>query len=310
MLNQHDVINVLLPLSILCIGLIANTFGLRILLKKRLVRKPANRPYFYLLLIDSIYLLQIIFHFIETNYKYQITTQNVFFCKIFSYFNYSVANLSPMILSYISIDRLISVKLAKYKFILRNNKNQSIFLCFIILYNLFYYLPLCLMLSLSVNSQSNEITIICSINDDGLDFLLLAMDFINRILIPFSIMTISSILLIVTVFTSRVRVMKFHVTNNNDQLKRDLKLAITSISLNIVYIMLNLPILIVEYIETDYDENEDWFNLALCVFFLSYALNFFIITTSNSFIRKEVFIFFKSFTGRKKSKFIPSKIKS
>ena len=50
MTNQNEITHLLLPPIILFIGLIGNGFGLRILLTKRL-RKPENRPYFYLLLI-------------------------------------------------------------------------------------------------------------------------------------------------------------------------------------------------------------------------------------------------------------------
>lgn len=274
-------INYILPLIVLLIGLIGNTLGFGLLLSKRLTNLPTRKLYFYLLFIDSTYILQIVLNYLENNFKFSLTVQSVAFCKFFSFFNYSFASLSPMLLVYISIDRLISIKFPEHRFILRNNKTQILYLLFIITFNFIYYFPFALVLNVFTRGEYA----ICSIGNDYFDSVLLIMDLLNRVCVPFTLMSFSSVLLVVTIFKSRTRVFRDYLSKENKLFKRDIKLAITSLSLNVIYMLLNLPITIAEFMDlNDYT----FYNLNLWLYYLSYAINFFIILISNSLIRSQV----------------------
>lgn len=288
--NLELFVNFILPLLVLSLGIVGNTLGFILLLSRRLANLPTRKLYFYLLLIDSIYVSQIVVNFLESNFNFKITTYSVILCKFFSFFNYSLASLSPMLLVYISVDRLIAIKYPEHKFLLRSNKNQITYLFLIILFNFIYYFPFTLLLNLFPDKNPNQENVICSIKDDHTDFILLIMDLINRICVPFILMTVSSILLVITIFKSRARVFKNYLSRENRLFKRDIKLAITSLSLNIIYMLLNLPITIAEFSEL---ENSLVYNLNLYLFYLSYSINFFNISCSNSIIRNEVFFLLK-----------------
>ena len=126
---------------------------------------------------------------------------------------------------------------------------------------------------------------ICSLNDEHYDAILLAMDFLNRVFIPFILMTLSSILLVSTIFKSRSRTShsKKDLTRLKRQFARDIRLAVISLFLNFVFIFFNFPIIIADFIEID----PSFYDLALYAFYSYYAMNFFVIFSSNKIIRNE-----------------------
>jgi hypothetical protein len=74
---------------ILFIGLIGNTFGLRVLFKKKRINKHRTKR--YLFLSDSFYLFQIIGINLQYTYNLDITNFEFISCNIWYYFNYCLA---------------------------------------------------------------------------------------------------------------------------------------------------------------------------------------------------------------------------
>ena len=72
--------------------------------------------------------------------------------------------ISPMILIYVSVEKLISTKMPSKKSFLRSATNQRIFLIMSILWNMLYYLPVVYFFELQQTNitESNATTTICS----------------------------------------------------------------------------------------------------------------------------------------------------
>ena len=106
---------------------------------------------------------------------------------------------------------------------------------------------------------------------------------------------IFSSLLIQHIFKSRLRISNNNISYSNKQnktFKRDTKFSVTSIILSIIYAILTLPNSIDVFFNNYYLYIT--YPAFLFLFYSSYAVNFYIIILTNSFVRNEFFIFFKS----------------
>ena len=204
-------ISYLFPLLVLLFGLIGNILGLIILLNKDLTNIGPRDTYRYLLISDSIYLLQIIVSNLEYSYDLNLSTLSNLSCKIWNYFNYSLAPISSWLIVYISLDRCISIQKPKWRFTLRNRKNQFILFLIVFVICLFYYLPVGFyyekMTEINSNNK-NESLLICGFINSNSDLILSYMDGIFRAVIPFFLMLLFNLILIYALIASRKRIVE------------------------------------------------------------------------------------------------------
>ncbi len=121
------------------------------------------------------------------------------------------------------------------------------------------------------------------------------MDLTARILIPFVLMSLFTILLLNEVFHLRKRIIRnflilptrFSVAESN-KFKKDIQFATNSIVLNLAYITLSLPATV-----ANFDANFmkayylSIYLLCIYIFFMSYAINFYLLLIGNSLFRRE-----------------------
>jgi hypothetical protein len=139
-------------------------------------------------------------------------------------------------------------------------------------------------LSETNQTQNEAITYNCiypSSND--IQFYISLYDFINLLGFPFLLMFIFSGLLVLAIFQSRNRVMRNIAEQRN--FKQDIIFSVTSLSLNLIFLILNLPLSIINF-GTSFGNFE--FILCLYIFFCNYAVNFYVILFTNSMVRKEL----------------------
>lgn len=130
----------------------------------------------------------------------------------------------------------------------------------------------------------------CDFVDNKKSIIIALIDLVNRLLIPFILMIICSFFLTQSVFRLRRRILENFLPNQNRNYVKDIRLALTSISFNIFYIVLNLPISIL-YLFTKTSAYAVF--IGLNIFFLSYSINFYLIFVANSLFRAEFFNFLK-----------------
>ena len=152
-------------------------------------------------------------------------------------------------------------------------------------------MPFSLFINQNNNHNNNEI-ITCGFNDtlSHFDSILSYFDMFNRVLMPFILMLLSSILLVSTIYKSRKRVIQNYNKMDNKIFKKDLKLAFTSLILNFFYVLLNLPISINEIINFI----DPAYFLSLYSFYASYSVNFYLLLFSNFIFRQEFYNLFKN----------------
>jgi hypothetical protein len=272
------------PPLILLIGLTGNLLGCIIIWRPKLKNIGPRNIYKYLFIMDTIYLLEIVFNYSSFGFGKIINNVSDIICKLTNYFGFSLAVISPMLIVYISFDRYISIKYPAKRFLFRKAKIQFIYFIIIFLFNLIYYLPV--FFSSNLNLTHNN-TFQCSLGKNESLFILFLMDVLNRVILPFGLMLIGSILLIYSLFKSRTRIVENFLADENKTFYTEIRLATTSLSLNLIYILLNLPISVINFSQL-YD-NLYMYIYCYYLFYLSYSLNFYILLISNSLFQNEFF---------------------
>jgi hypothetical protein len=290
-------ISYLFPPLVLLFGLIGNSLGLILLLNKDLINIGPRDTYRYLLISDSIYLLQIIVSNLEYSYDLNLSTLSNVSCKLWNYFNYSLAPISSWLIVYISLDRCISIQKPKWRFTLRNRRNQFIFFLIVLIICLFYYLPVGFYyekMMIEINS-SNESLLICGFINSNSDTMLSYMDGIFRAVIPFFLMLLFNLILIYALIASRKRIVENFLAEENQTFYKEIRLSFCSILMTLIYIILQAPVSITITVYKNFN-SELAFQSTLYLFYMSYAINFYIILATNSLFRLKFIQLFRLIT--------------
>jgi len=282
---------------ILCLGLFGNFISLKVLKSKKLRNIGPDDVYRFLFIIDTFYLLQIVIVYFENAFMLDVTILSDLSCKIYIYFSYAFDAISPWLLVYISIEKYISISYTKKRFIMRQKLNQFIYMAFVITFILSIYVvqPFCYEL-MNLNAFSNKTNMTplmyCNFINYELQMVSSYLDLIFRVMLPFVLMLTFSCFIIHRVFKSRNRIS--NSIKETKRLKRDIKFAIMSLFINLVFIILNLPLAVILFLPNYYSHTA--FLFIFYLFFFSYGVNFYIMILVNSIFRNE---FFKIFLKKK-----------
>lgn len=95
---------------ILLIGLPGNLIAFVILSPRKKLKIDLINMYKYLFISDTFYLLFMIFDYLQYGFDIDLTFSSKYSCKPIWYFDYCLSTISPMILVYISVEKVISIK--------------------------------------------------------------------------------------------------------------------------------------------------------------------------------------------------------
>lgn len=112
------------------------------------------------------------------------------------------------------------------------------------------------------------------------------MDFFNSTIVPFIFMIFLSIALIHIVRASRLRVHS-NGSSSSSHSKRDNRFAISVISLNLIFFILNMPIVIYDLISVSTQTSELFGFLVEFMYYSYYASSFYVQFLVNSEFRRE-----------------------
>lgn len=288
-------LNWICRILILLVGIKGNLIGL-VIFSKESFRKRLRSYIIYIsiALVDLIYLFYAISKDILNNLAISLSSISNQSCKIIKFLNYALGPNLAWLLVFISIEKFLSIRFPRFKLIKRVSYQVTIILV-IIHINLLVYMPILSMSVLIINydNLTNETTKVCRFEHSSQYALVNLVDFFNSTLLPALFMFVFSILLITTIFRSRARVMRLNNLNKNKILfRKDAKFAISSIVLNVFFIILNAPICIGNFIDTLADDS-DLFQSFYCIYYVSFCVNFHVLYFTNSIFRHQVHSFFK-----------------
>ena len=224
-----------------------------------------------------------------TAFNYDPTVIVSIGCKLYNILTYAFDALSPWCLVYISVEKCISIAAPTKRNMLIKRKNQTIFFVCLCFFNFIYHINV----PFSFDLLNVENSTICFFTNEENHIIIPLMDLVNCVLAPFLLMITFSSLLIAAIFNSR-RIIHLNDSEKRiKRLKRDIKFSISSLSMNLLFVILNMPIEIEIFFS--YYDNNDLYVIFNYLYFFSYAVNFYIILFTNSQFRKEFFsLFFKN----------------
>lgn len=283
------------------IGSIGNILGLVVFSRKNMLKIGTVFTYKLLFVSDLLNMINMV-----NWYYFQITNNNLnlisdFLCKLNNYISFVIINLSPLLLVYISIEKIVSIGCPSKRFTLRKEKWQISYFLFVIAVNVLINSPILVSFKLNsfeiYESTKNQTNIIKSCDSTSItgSQLVPILYLVNKFIIPFSLMITCTILLIVGIVNLRKRIIQNFLSRNqsieNKKYQRDFRLSVTSLLLNIVFLILNAPVAV--YINlAKLDALTTWFLVNLLYF--SFALNFYLILISNHLARTELICIIKS----------------
>ena len=292
-----NIINIFnqLYLIVYIFGLVGCLFTTIIFSRNRF-KKTIFFTYFrFLSLINFLTLCIRIEHYLKTTSIINLRIISSFTCKILLYFTYFLPATSGWILVVISFDRLVSVA-NPCGFTFRKKFRFQIIICFFTLaYNQIFYSPLLYLYHIkeeivnnnTINQNDSKSKLCIKKYSSTVDLI----DIINSTILTFILMTIS------TVFILKILIKSRRVLSNSGIRKKDVKFAITSVSLNFMYAILNSPLcLFMIYAGlSGINQTGDIFTLidliASIIYYSNYSALFYITIFVNSFFRREFIVF-------------------
>lgn len=283
-------------LIILVFGIPGNVMLLIMYSRKKLKRFSFSIYFQLIAIIDLFITLNWLKIFFRYQYNYYIEDTSLFMCKFVSYSIYCAGPISSWNLIAVSVDRLVTIMFPRrFVFLFKRAYQIAIISC-IFVFNMVYYIHLLIDFRLvdvntaSINS-THQSKYVCVMNFDVLYWI----DLVNASILPFIFMILSSSLTINFIVKSRTRTNTRTTTRTCRRiLNRDIKFGLTSISLNILFLVLNMPNQIFGIylsLSNDY-EPVLWKDLLgfilLAMFYANHAFGFYLQLAINGIFRKEV----------------------
>jgi hypothetical protein len=223
---------------------------------------------------------------------------NDFFCKTAQYSVFAIGAISPWILVAVSIDRFLAIAYPKRFKLIYTEKFKSIYILSLFIFNILLYSPQLWFRELRIIEEFNQTTnqtisieTICY--SENLAFIWW-FDLFNAALFPFLFMIIISSCMVYVLFKSRKK-FKSLVGKDKRKSSKDRKFAITLITLNLVFLILNLPVIVYSlvadyFIQLDPVSYGFYFYVSAIFYYSNYATSFLVQFLTNNLFRNEVYV--------------------
>jgi len=279
---SYFVIYLMSPI-IFIIGLVGNILGFIVLLRKNLIKIGPREMYRFLFIMDIIILQTLTVTYLSSALNLNILIISKVACKLFGYLSLWTGSITPYILIYISVDKIIATKYPTRKYFLRKTETQIIYFLIITSYSSVYYLETLFIFDVIQLPISNSTTLsVCFTSNYELFHIGILMDILNRVLIPTILMFLTSIIFLNSIWKLNQRIAQNFGTNKN--LRKQISRIVSLLILNIFFIFSSLPISIVGFFYTNLD-----IEFSACYYFrfIAYSINFYVFLFTNSLFRKE-----------------------
>ena len=270
---------------IIIFGLIGNSLGFILILRNKKQKNGFILMYKYLFFMDLINLaIQALIYGFDLNLGYL----NKYLCRVLQYNYYFLSPIPAMLLVYISLERIISIKRPIYSSFFNRKLHQRIYLTAVIAFNSVYYLPILFFSGMiKVDSKSNSSnTTECNFLNDFSREIVSTIDFVNN-LIPFILMLTFTVILIISIHRMRTRILQTFRRQTNKVLRKNIQLIVALVSINLFYLISILPFNIFNLIN---DKNYDLivYFFATYLYAITYVCNFYLLLVASKNFRYQI----------------------
>lgn len=272
-------------------GLIGNWLAFFVFSVKKFQSTIFSTYFRFLCLFDSLFLATAQISNILASFNIDLYNISSISCKIIMYLTYCEAAISIWTMAIISLDRMFSIVFPSRFQFRKKSVYQIIIIIGMLFYNLLYWSPILFIYNINYNQNETNKTI--DVNDQRKECksstnLLHYIDLVNTTIVPFFIMILSTLITLREVFRSRKK-----SSLNTCTKTRDIKFAITSISLNVLFLTFNLPTTLYNFFRFSLvaynliQLDSIISSIINFVFNLNYATLFYVNLIVNSLFRKE-----------------------
>ena len=271
----------IVTLAMAFIGIAGNIISF-IIFSRKTFRKNSISIYCRALAIFDMYIItSAVRDFYYILYKIYILNSSDAVCAFYGYAYYSLGSIPGWILVAFSVERTLSLK--KVKNGMKKSIVHFLIVITIVISHLLLYIGVVIYIRLI--PVPNSTAFVC---DTTLLSYVNIIYIIESNAVPFLIMLISSLYTIKMLRDSRRHVEA--IGSMDDKRKsRNRKFAITSITFNVLFIVLKTPLLICISIGY-YNVNYYLYQISLALFFLNFSISFFVHFFTNSIFRRELHI--------------------
>jgi hypothetical protein len=285
-------------LLMLVFGIAGNVFLFMIYLR---LRKLSVGLYYRVgALFDLVVTLHWLKNFLRVQYGIYIANISSFICKITSFSIYFTSASSSWLQVIISIDRLFHIVYPTKCSLLDNFKFQVAVIFTISGVNFVYFILNLTEMDLiyTTINGTNVTNVVCLFQTDSLTNLLYWLQ-LGNVFASFFFMTLASCITIVFIVKSRQRLKTLVNGKARKSQVRDIKFAITSISLNLFFLLTNAPVPLFSLLDNfiispDIDPDLDLFlfNFSVFLFYAYFVFSFYVQLFVNSLVRSEFYKLF------------------
>ena len=211
-------------------------------------------------------------------------------CKVYYYISIAFSNIPAWILVSFSIDKMLSMTNSKrFKFIKKRSFQIGIIAVYAIV-NILLFSEILVLLKRVPLYSNNSLDLTCDLNKMPLVSIFDALYLIIGSIIPFMIMSFSSVSTFKVLKESR----KKTIGNGNNLLvynrkRRDFKFAVSSLTFNCVFITLKMPLAIYYILDSlGLSMTNNFLLFSSLLFFTNSSIGFLVHLISNSIYRKEL----------------------
>jgi hypothetical protein len=275
---------------ILFFGLLGNIIGIIVFARKSIEKKIKTKLiYQVILFINSLFLFSQVFQDTFDSLEIRLNRMSIIACKLRGFWNFAIAPLTKWYLVHITIERFLAIKFHNFK-LFQEKRFQKIIIIVVIIYTFLLYSPYAIFYNIFTIKSQNTTGLRCRIEDSNIRSIMATVDTVNSTLLPFIMISVFSLLLICTIISSRIRAMRMQATSARDRLLKDIRLSLCILAINFT-IFLSFPLEIANYFVADIDLF--LYDIFVCIFYVYYCLDTFILILLNSNFKNELLLMFK-----------------
>ena len=284
MMSFDDFVNLIFPIAIIITGIILNVIVVAVFNSRR-YKKIDSTKFMSVLAINDIFCLLTLLVTHKTYFTSALRLLSATYCKLLSITIYLFPAVSNWLLAFINIERVLFIKFESNQ-LFKSVKFKSIVTAGIYLWNFVIYFDNFFINKLFklqgnwtiIESETIKLTseFVCSSDDPLVYDIHSYINLVNGVLVPFAVMITCSALIINSIVKLRKSVKVKRCDRKSKNLNSNLQFSIIIISLNLLFFLFNLPLLIYIYFNRGLSIAFFITNFVIYFYFTQFVVNFFI----------------------------------
>jgi hypothetical protein len=282
----------ILKMSVILLGLLGNFFSFLVFSRKTFAKYSISVYFRAMAMSECLVVYKFVHDIFYHVLSIRLSNVSNFWCKIHFYLLIGTLPVSVWLLAAFSIDKMIHSLGKRHRFAFIEKKSfQLAVVVGIVTFHLLAYsfLPIKLELKQMSSGSNFSCMIQSSLNQRHLGIFVL----LEANVIPFIIMTMSTGIIIVNLNRSRHNLERWKGAPRRNGVQevrhlKDLRFAVSSIVLNILDVIFELPIHALHIIKIENPASYDMFvAIGSFLYYFSFSISFFVHFTFNRLFRKE-----------------------